>query len=154
MKSRIAAVLTFSFFAPMALAAAPTSCPFSAGELKSALNSEFKEGKVGFESDFGTGKSLSCRYEGKNMSLVVKQTVMKDPAQTRGWEAGLAGKKEKVANDPDGALWQVDQGDNTSPNLHYVRNGDIVELRVMGVGKSNAQFEPLQKKLPTLRRLP
>ena len=104
MKSRIAAVLTFSFFAPMALAAAPTSCPFSAGELKSALNSEFKEGKVGFESDFGTGKSLSCRYEGKNMSLVVKQTVMKDPAQTRGWEAGLAGKKEKVANDPDGAL--------------------------------------------------
>lgn len=154
MKSRIATVLTLSFFAPMAFAAAPTSCPFTAGELKSALNAEFKEGKVGFESDFGTGKSLSCRYEGKNMTLVVNQTVMKDPTQTKGWDAKLAGKSEKIANDPDGALRQVDQGDNTSPNLHYVRNGDIVELRVMGVGKGNAQFEPLQKKLPALRRLP
>ncbi len=88
------------------------------------------------------------------MTLVVNQTIMNNPAQTKGWDARLAGKKENIPNDADGAIQQTDQGDNTNPNLHYVRNGDIVEIRVMGVGKRNPQFGALQKKLPALRRLP
>jgi hypothetical protein len=141
-------------FTPSVFAGLPTSCPYSPSELGSALGGTFKEGKVGFESDFGTGKTLSCRYEGKDMTFVVNQTVMKNPTQTQGWDTRLAGKKENVPNDPDGAVQQTDQGDNTNPNLHYARNGDIVELRVMGVGKRNPQFGTLQKILPTLRRLP
>jgi hypothetical protein len=154
MKFKIAASLSALLLAPAVFAANPTSCPFSSKELGSALGESFKDGKVGFESDFGTGKTMSCRYEGKNMTLMVKQTVMKNPAQTQGWNTSLAGKTEKVPNDPDGAIQQTDQGDNTSPNLHYVREGTIVELRVTGVGKQNPQFGALQKKLPALRRIP
>lgn len=135
-------------------AGSPVSCPFDKKEITLALGAEFKDGKVGFESDFGTGKSLSCRYSSGSMTLVVNQTVMKDPTQTQGWDSKFAGKSEKVPKDPDGAIRQTDQGDNTSPNLHYLRNGDIVELRILGVGKTSPQFKSLQEKLTKLRRLP
>lgn len=154
MKFRNVAFIPGLILSCAAIAGAPTSCPFTPGEVGAALGSTFKEGKVGFESDFGSGKTLSCRYEGKGMTLVVNQTVMKDPTQTRGWDTRLAGKLEKSGNDPDGAIVQTDQGNNTSPNLHYVRNGDIVELRVLGVGKKSPQFASLQRKLHGLRRLP
>ncbi len=143
--------LTFSTFG---YAATPVSCPFTAAELSTALGETFKEGKVGFESDFGTGKTLDCRYSSKNMTLMVKQTVMKDPTQTQGWDRSLAGTKTPVAKDPDGAIQQTDQGDMTSPNLHYARSGDIVELRIMGVGPKSPKFSQLQAALPKLRRLP
>lgn len=154
MKSKIITFTSALFFVPAIFAGTPTSCPYSPSEISSALGGTFKEGKVGFESDFGTGKTLSCRYAGNDMTFIVNQTVMKNPTQTQGWDSRLAGKKENVLNDPDGAIVQTDQGDNTNPNLHYVRNGNIVELRVMGVGKQKPQFAPIQKKLPMLRRLP
>lgn len=154
MSFKIPTALLALLVAPPVLAATPTSCPFSTKEVGAALGGSFNDGKVGFESDFGTGKSMSCRYEGKNMTLMVKQTVMKNPAQTQGWNTALAGKTEKIPNDPDGAIWQTDQGDNTSPNLHYAHDGSIVELRVLGVGKQSPQFGDLQKKLPSLRRIP
>jgi hypothetical protein len=135
-------------------AATPVSCPYQAKELKEAFGVEFKEGQVGFESDFGTGKSMSCRYQSKDMSLMVKQTVMKNPSQTQGWDNALAGKKMKLPNDPDNAQMQTDQVDNTNPNLHYARQGDIVEIRMMGIGKSNPAFKTIQEKITGLRRLP
>jgi len=76
---------------------------------------------------------------------------MKNPSQTQGWNAALAGKIEKIPGDSDGAIRQTDQGDNTSPNLHYAREGDIVELRIMGIGKQHARFGDLQSKLSGLR---
>jgi hypothetical protein len=157
---RNATMLTRSFFiccaalATQSFAAAPTSCPFTPAELKATLDVDFKEGKVGFESSFAGGKNLSCRYESKAWSLQVKQVVMTDPKQTQGWLNFLAGKKEPVAGDADGAIQQVDQGDLTSPNLHYIRQGDIVELRILGVGKTSPEFAALNKKLIGLRRLP
>ncbi len=135
-------------------AATPVSCPYTSKELKETFGIEFKEGQVGFESDFGTGKSLSCRYQSKDMTLMVKQTVMKNPSQTQGWDSALAGKKMKLPNDSDNAQVQTDQGDNTNPNLHYARQGDIVEIRMMGIGKTNPAFEAIQKKITNLRRLP
>ncbi len=137
-----------------ATAATTVSCPFSAKELKETFNLEFKEGQVGFESDFGTGKLLSCRYQGKDMSLMVKQTVMKNPTQTQGWDSALAGKKMKLENDADNAQVQTDQGDNTNPNIHYARQGHIIEIRMLGVGKSNPAFSATQKKIISLRRFP
>jgi hypothetical protein len=137
-----------------AVAATSVSCPYTPKELKETFGVEFKEGQVGFESDFGTGKSMSCRYQSKDMTLMVKQTVMKNPSQTQGWDSALAGKKTKLPNDPDNAQVQTDQGDNTNPNLHYARQGDIVEIRMMGIGKTNPAFDAVQKKMPNLRRLP
>lgn len=137
-----------------AYAGTPVSCPYTTKELKETFGVEFKEGQVGFETDFGTGKSLSCRYQSKDMSLMVKQTVMKNPAQTQGWDSALAGKKMKLPNDAYNAQVQTDQGDNTNPNIHYARQGDIVELRIMGVGKTNPAFDAVQKKLTSLRRIP
>jgi hypothetical protein len=95
---------------------------------------------------------MSCRYQSKDMSLMVKQTVMKNPSQTQGWDSALAGKKMKLPNDPDNAQVQTDQGDNTNPNIHYARQGDIVEIRMMGIGKTNPAFEAIQKKITSLRR--
>jgi hypothetical protein len=137
-----------------AVAATPVSCPYTSKELKETFGVEFKEGQVGFESDFGTGKSMSCRYQSKDMSLMVKQTVMKNPSQTQGWDSALAGKKTRLPNDPDNAQVQIDQGDNTNPNVHYARQGDIVEIRMTGIGKTNPSFETIQKKITSLRRLP
>lgn len=137
-----------------ALAATPVSCPYTAKELKETFDVEFKEGQVGFESDFGTGKLLSCRYQSKDMSLMVKQTVMKNPSQTQGWDNALAGKKMKIENDADNAQVQTDQGDNTNPNIHYARQGHIIEIRMLGVGKSNPAFNATQKKVINLRRFP
>ena len=137
-----------------AAAATPVSCPYTSKDLKETFGIEFKDGQVGFESDFGTGKSLSCRYQSKDMTLIVKQTVMKNPSQTQGWDSALAGNKMKLPNDSDNAQVQTDQGDNTNPNLHYARQGDIVEIRMMGIGKTNPAFEAIQKKITNLRRLP
>ena len=55
--------LTFSTFG---YAATPVSCPFTAAELSTALGETFKEGKVGFESDFGTG---FAKWENNYISL-------------------------------------------------------------------------------------
>lgn len=132
-------------------------CPFTPAELKLALGIDFKTGKASPDSDFGTGKALSCNYESaadRHLALSVDQTVMNDPTQTQGWMERLAGTKEKIPNDSDGAIHQTDQGDLTSPNLHYLRSGDIVGLRVWGVGKKHPAFNSLQQKLPALRRLP
>lgn len=137
-----------------AVGADPVSCPFSASELTTAFGSPVKDGTKGFEYEFGSGKVLSCRYEAKGFTLVVNQKVMKDASQVKGWTSLLAGKTEALAGDPDGALRQTDQGENTSPNLHYARGRVIVELRLMGVGKANAGFEAHNRRLVALRRLP
>lgn len=140
--------------ATAASAGEPASCPFGAAELTSAFGSPVREGTKGTEYEFGSGRMLSCRYEGAGFTLVVNQTVMKDPTLVKGWSTRLAGKAEAVPGDPDGALRQTDQGDMTSPNLQYVRGRVIVELRVLGVGKSNPAFAAYDRRLAALRRLP
>lgn len=153
MRSAFVFVLTLSL-ARAAAGAEPVSCPFSAAELTTAFGSPVKEGTKGFEYAFGSGKALSCRYEAKDFTLVVNQKVMSDPSQVKGWTSPLAGKTEALAGDPDGAIRQTDQGDNTNPNLQYVRGRVIVELRLMGVGKTNPGFEAHNRRLVALRRLP
>ena len=158
----ISLAVCFSLYGTSALAGTPVSCPYTAAELKSALGVNFKDGE-GSETRFATGKTLDCIYDGSNhVTFSVTQTVMNNPSETQGWDAMLAGKKEKIPGDPDGAIRQTDQGDLTSPNLHYVRKGDIVGLRILGVGKTRSPyadpktptFDVLQKKLESLRKLP
>jgi hypothetical protein len=157
MKPGVIIYALLSLYATATLAGNPASCPFTPAELKIATGMDFNAGKAGAESNLGSGKAMECRYDskaGSHIYLTVSQTVMNDPSQARGWEMMLAGTKEKIQNDPDGAIRQTDQGDLTSPNLHYARSGDMVQLRVYGIGKKHAAFASLQEKLPSLRRLP
>ena len=157
MKLRTPIFVILSLYATATFAGKPISCPFTSVELKLALDIDFEAGKAHPDSEFSSGRSLTCEYESKSdrhTHLSVSQTVMNDPTQTQGWDAMLAGIKEKLPNDPDGAIRQTDQGDVTSPNLHYVRSGNIVGLRVTGVGKKHPSFDFLQSKLASLRRLP
>lgn len=54
------------------------------------------------------------------------------PAELRAsrseWEKRLAGRLEPISGDPDGAKWQVAQGDVTGVTLHYLRNDRYVEF--------------------------
>ena len=65
----------------------------------------------------------------------------------------LAGKLKPIAGDPDGAIFQEDQGDLTNATLHYVRQGYQVETRVF-VGPKQKDYETIRQKLVKLKRLP
>jgi len=153
MKLKFAVCLIIAAGTSLAYANAPKPCPFTAKEISAVLGDTFAEGKAANEMSFGTGKRLSCRYDAKDITLNVNQTVMNDPSQATGYYKMTAGKKEAIDKDPDGAMRQTDQGDLTSPNLHYMRNGNIVELRIMGAGKKHPKFNELMNNLVKLRRL-
>jgi hypothetical protein len=134
------------------------ACPYTAAELKGALGLDLKDVKVGMEIPFAGGKALDCRYQskdGKAPSLWFKHTVMNNPAapENVNYFKSLAGKMQKVAGDPDGAMWQANQGDNTNATLVYLRKGVIVEARVT-VTPRDSTFEATKAKLLKLRRVP
>jgi hypothetical protein len=64
-----------------------------------------------------------------------------------------------VPNDPDGARFQENQGDLSSPTVHYFRKGTGVELRLLGnyyagLKPTDTEFRAWQKKLLALPRIP
>ena len=90
---------------------------------------------------------------------MVKTTVYATPANAKSEFSYMAGRMKAIPNDPDGAAFQVDQGDLTSPALHYVRGKTAVELRIMGnyysgLKQTPAELSAMQQKLAKLRRFP
>jgi hypothetical protein len=133
------------------------ACPYTAAELSAALGVPFLEGR-GTEYSFATGKSLSCQYTPARgfVHVAVNRQVMTagDPKVNRAsLERMLAGKVEPVAGDPDGAKWQVGQGDLTNVTLHYFRGNTGTEIRVSGVNmKDAAAVAAMRAKVLKLRR--
>ncbi|MDP3701766.1 MAG: hypothetical protein Q8R72_12755 [Hylemonella sp.] len=141
------------------LAADPPVCPFKPAELESIFGVAFAEGRPGMEFKSGGMTMRDCRYSSKGYSLRVGTTV--HPAATGAKDAvrALAGRLQPIPNDPDGAAFQVDQGDATSPTLHYARNTLAVELRIMGTYYSDprnkaGELRAMQQKLARVRRVP
>ena len=132
------------------------SCPLTPAEINSALGLDVDAGQAQNPLIFAGGQMLICDYQGKTKpSLLLKQTVMADvnnPYNTN-YLKMMAGELTPVPGDPDGALWQLDQGDLSNPTLHYLRKGALVELRVM-VGRHDDLFKQYVDALPKLRRFP
>jgi hypothetical protein len=135
----------------------PAACVFTPAELNSALGFEVVAG-AGTERPFSGGSSLSCTYtEPKgSRSVLVNRTVMTTgPAAVNAAASKkmLAGSLEPIPGDPDGAGWQVGQGDLTDVTLHYWRNNTGTEVRVGGVDQKNAAaVAEMRKRVLTLRR--
>ncbi len=71
------------------------------------------------------------------------------------WDKQKAGSFEVIAKDPDGARWQVNQGDLTGVTLIYLRNNSEREVRVMGVDmKNTAAVKAMRDRVLSLRRIP
>ncbi len=134
----------------------PAACPFQADELNKVLGLDAGAGQAQPPLKFAGGQMLGCQYPGnKRPSVRVNQTVMDkpdDPANAASFRM-MAGSMKPVPGDPDSAMWQLDQGDNSNPTLHYLRKGHLVEVRVM-VGKHDPQFQRYADALPKLRRVP
>lgn len=145
--------------APTAAAVAGVAaCPYRAAELRDALGLDLSDGKADAELPFPGGKTLGCRYQGKSPktpSLWLKFTAMNNPAapENVNYFKSLAGKLQKVPGDPDGAMWQTGQGDNSHAALVYLRKGVIVEARVL-LAPQQGGFEAVKAKLLSLRRVP
>jgi hypothetical protein len=135
-------------------------CPFKAEELKAALGVDFEPGKPGKELKAGTVVANECRYDGKKFTVRVGQEKYTPPLKdAKAARQASAGKFVPIPNDPDEAAFQEGQGDNTSPTVHYYRNGTSVSLRVLGVWWNNSstrekEMIALREKLAKLRRFP
>ncbi|MEW5743572.1 MAG: hypothetical protein AB1938_31965 [Myxococcota bacterium] len=136
----------------------PAACAFTQAELNQALGFKVAAGK-GTELPFNGGTSLSCQWaEEKGFkSVVLNRTVMTagDPTTNREQQKKhLAGRLEAIPGDPDGAVWQVDQGDLTGVTLHYFRGNTAVEVRVSGVNmKDPAAVSAMRRGVLKLKRL-
>ena len=135
------------------------ACPFKAAELSKSLGAGFQEGKVGMEIPAAGMVLRDCRYQSRDITLMVKSTVFTQPADARKSLAIMAGKLTPLPNDPDGAVVQSDQGDLTSPALHYARQGVAIELRILGIYYKGLKSTPqelrdMQARLAGLRRVP
>jgi hypothetical protein len=89
--------------------------------------------------------------------LRVYQTAMKDRSPTRVVRKYAAGTMEAIANDPDGAAWQVGQGDLEAVALVY--NRDQVEATIRfepgrAVLSDPAQVRAARERVLRLVRLP
>jgi hypothetical protein len=134
-------------------------CPFKPAELEAALGEKFEEGKPGMAYGTSGIDVRSCQYASRRWSLRVGTQVYKNAPDAKKFGTALAGKLVPVAGDPDGAVFQEGQGDNTSPTVWYERRGTVMELRVGGVWYSDpsrrqAEMEALRAKLAKLRRVP
>jgi hypothetical protein len=101
----------------------------------------------------------SCQYAARRWSLRVGTQVYKNAPDAKKFGMVLAGKLVPVPGDPDGAVFQEGQGDNTSPTVWYERRGVVVELRGGGTwyndpAKRQADLESLRGKLLKIRRVP
>jgi len=135
------------------------ACPFKPAELEAALGEKFAEGKPGMAYGAGGIDARSCQYQGRRWSLRVGTQVYKNAPDAKKFGTALAGKLVPVAGDPDGAVFQEGQGDNTSPTVWYERRGVVVELRATGIwytdsAKRQAEMEAVRGKLLKVRRVP
>ncbi|MCU0625135.1 MAG: hypothetical protein MUF21_01435 [Gemmatimonadaceae bacterium] len=158
----VAVAIAALLAAPAVAVAQPAAfkpCPFTPAELQAALGVSFAAGTSRPPLEAGTLKMHSCRYESKNYTLQVTSQVYANPADARKATMILAGTLVPIPRDPDGAVYQEGQGDNTDPAVHYARNGVATELRVMGLyytdrSKKTAAMVALREKLARLRRVP
>lgn len=133
------------------------TCPYTAAEVRLALNLEVAEGLPAAPVAFPGGKRLSCRYNalrGATASLWLTQDAYDNPRDPSiAMMARMrAGTFQPVADDADGAEFQ-EQGDLTNATLHYLRKGVQVEARVT-IGPRDAGFAAMKGKLLKLRRIP
>lgn len=140
-------------------ASAATACALKASEVSAVLGAKFEEGQPDTDRSAGAIVMRSCRYKSKEYSLALNTVTYATAADAKAVSKMLAGKLVPVANDPDGAVSQEDQGDLTSPNLHYFRGATAVELRVLGtfykdIKNRVADARALQVKMQKLRRVP
>jgi hypothetical protein len=136
-----------------------SACALTGAEVSAALGDTFDEGKPGLEIPGAAMVMRDCRYKSKNMSLMLKTTRYSAAADATAAMKSLAGTLRAVPKDPDGAVIQENQGDATSPVVHYARHGVAVELRVLGIyykdlKTKGADLKRLQDKLVALRRIP
>lgn len=159
---RALALLGAAAWPAIGAAQAPTlaPCPFKPAELQAALGVPFAEGKAEPALSASDLVRESCRYNAKNYTLMVSTTRyargLSDPSLAF---KGLGGKLVPIPNDPDNAVYQEGQGDNTSPAVHYFRKSVTVELRVLGIYYSSPSsrekdMQVLREKMAKLRRVP
>ncbi|MCA3178867.1 MAG: hypothetical protein O9345_18905 [Burkholderiaceae bacterium] len=158
MRAAFALLVAAGLAAPVHALEVPV-CPFKPAELEAALGEKFADGKPGMAYGAGGIDVRSCQYDGRRWSLRVGMQVYKNPPDAKKFGMVLAGKLVPVAGDPDGAVFQEGQGDNTSPTVWYERKGVAVELRAMGLwysdpSKRQAEMEALRGKMAKLRRVP
>ncbi len=133
------------------------ACPYTAAELGTALGFAVADGVPGREDSYPGGRMLRCRYAAKGAGafLVSFNLLVMDDANSKdaSYLKMMAGKMEPIPADPDGAMFQADQGDLTNATLHYLRRGVTVEARVW-VGPGDPKFGAIREKLAKLRRVP
>lgn len=135
------------------------ACPFKPAELEAALGEKFSDGKPGMAYGTSGIDVRSCQYDARRWSLRVGMQIYKNAPDAKKFGMVLAGKLVPVAGDPDGAVFQEGQGDNTAPTVWYERRGVAVELRAVGgwysdPSKRQAEMQALRGKLLKLRRVP
>lgn len=160
MRPALALALSFVLAAAAPAAASePSACPFKPAELQAALGVPFGDGKPGMAYGTSSINVRSCQYDARDWSLRVGIQVYKNPEDAKKFGMVLAGKLVPVPGDPDGAVFQEGQGDNTSPTVWYARQGVVVELRALGIwykdpSRRTAELEAVRARLAKLRRIP
>lgn len=143
--------------------AQPAACALTSAQVGTALGVTVVEAKPGMSIPLGSGSIQDCRYKLKSgnreFTLMLKTTRYGAKASAAQHFDMLAGRLTPVPNDPDGARVQDNQGDATSPAVHYFRNGAGVELRLLGtyyegLQPAAAEITAWQKKLLALPRVP
>ncbi len=130
----------------------PAVCPYPMDELNQALGLSLSVVNA-MEVPFAGGTQLSCLYTGEQPATVtVNKLVMEDPQMMEGMEEFLADSLEAIPNDPDKAQWQTGEDGLSDLTLHYVRAGNSVDIRLMGVDQ--AEWPAMKSKLVDLRRIP
>jgi hypothetical protein len=137
----------------------PTSvaCPFAAPEIRQSLGIEVKQINELPRMPYPGGRKLSCRYEavGAAPTIWVNQIAMDErgsPAIVEAFQQ-RASQRAAIPGDPDGAGYPTDQGEHTHATVQYLRQGTLVEVRVM-MGPKDPAFEAMKAKLAALRRVP
>ncbi|MEI7446289.1 MAG: hypothetical protein WCK28_15465 [Burkholderiales bacterium] len=158
MRPVLALLVTAGLAAPLHAQEASV-CPFKPAELATALGETFSEGRPGMSYSAGGINVRSCQYDGARWSLRVGMQVYSNAPDAKKFGMVLAGKLVPVAGDPDGAVFQEGQGDNTAPSVWYERRGTVVELRAVGLwykeaSKRQADMEALRGRMLKLRRVP
>ncbi|MCU0646830.1 MAG: hypothetical protein MUF00_02435 [Gemmatimonadaceae bacterium] len=143
-----------------AQAATVDPCPFTPAELKAAIGVTFQAGVAGQPIKAGSLTMQSCQYSSSRYSVRVGTTIYAQQADAlQHLKVMLAGTKVPIPNDPDGAVFQEGQGDNTDPVVAYARKAVAVEIRILGIfyddpSSRMATLRTLREKLAKLRRIP
>lgn len=130
----------------------PATCPYSLADLNQGLGLSLSIVNA-VEVPFAGGTQLSCQYTGEQSATVmVNKLAMQDPKMLEGMEQFLAGSLESIPNDPDQAQWQTSDSGLHDLTLHYVRAGNSIDVRLMGVDEND--WSTVKQKLVELHRVP